>query len=77
MDQQLNVLPLHEALHGCWDGHCTGTAILEAKLAQQLAHLKQEPFYGVFLDLKKVLNATDRERCLLILEGYGVGPNMV
>jgi hypothetical protein len=28
-------------------------AILEAELAQQLAHLEQEPFYGVFLDLKK------------------------
>ncbi len=76
MDRQLNALPLHEALHGCWNGRGTGTAILEAKLAQQLAHLKQEPFYGVFLDLK-VFNAMDRERCLLILEGYGVGPNMV
>jgi hypothetical protein len=50
---------------------------LEAKLAQQPAHLEQEPFYGVFLDLKKVFNAMDRERCLLILEGYGAGLNMV
>jgi hypothetical protein len=53
MDWQLNALPLHEALHGCRNGRNTGTAILEAKLAQQLAHLKQEPFYGVFLDLKR------------------------
>jgi hypothetical protein len=51
-----------------------GTAILEAKLAQQLAHLEQEPFYGVFLDLKKAFDAMNRERCLLILEGYGAGP---
>ncbi len=77
MDQQLNTLPLHEALHGCWNGRGMGTAILEAKLAQQLAHLKQEPFYGVFLDVKKAFNAMDRERCLLILEGYGALPNMV
>jgi hypothetical protein len=38
-----------------------GTAILEAKLAQQLAHLEQEPFCGVFLNLKKVFNAMYRE----------------
>ena len=43
MDRQLNALPLHEVLHGCWNGRGTGTAILEAKLAQQPAHLKQEP----------------------------------
>jgi hypothetical protein len=51
--------------------------MLEAKLAQQLAHLEQEPFCGVFLDLKKAFNAMDRESCLLILEGYGAGPNMI
>ncbi len=77
MDRRLNALLLHEGLHGCWNGCGTGTAILEAKLAQQLAHLGQEPFYRVFLDLKKAFNAMDRERCLLILEGYGAGPNMV
>jgi hypothetical protein len=46
-------------------------------MAQQLTHLEQEPFYGVFLDLKIAFDAMDRERCLLILEGYGAGPNMV
>jgi hypothetical protein len=77
MDWQLNALPLHEALHGCQNGCGMGTAILEAKLAQQLVHLEQAPFYGVFLDLKKAFNAMDRERYLLILDGYGAGPNMV
>ncbi len=77
MDRRLNALSLHEALHGCRNRRGTGTAILEAKLAQQLVYLKQEPFYELFLNLKRAFDAMDRERCLLILEGYGAGPNMV
>jgi hypothetical protein len=50
---------------------------MEAKLTQQLSHLEQVPFYGVFLDLKKAFNSMDRERCFLILGGYGVGPKMI
>jgi hypothetical protein len=46
-------------------------------LAQQLAHLEQAPFNGVFLSLKKAFTSMDWERCLLILEGYGVGPRMI
>jgi len=49
--------------------------VIEAKLTQQLAHIKQAPFYRVFIDLKKVY-AMDRERCILILERDGAGPNM-
>jgi hypothetical protein len=41
-----------------------GTGIIEAKLAQQLAHLKQMPFFAVFVDLKKVFDAMDQGRCL-------------
>ena len=51
-------------------------AVIEAKLWQQLAHIEQAPFYGVFIDLKKAFDAMDRERCLLILEGHGAGLNM-
>ncbi len=77
MDMRLNRIPLHENLHGCCDGRGTGTAVMEAKLAQQFAHLEQVLFYGVFLNLKKAFDSIDHERCLLILGGYRVGPKMI
>ncbi len=46
------------------------------KLAQQLSYLELKPFYGVFLDLRKAFNAMDWERCIMVLEGYGAGPQM-
>lgn len=65
--------------HGNSDSKCrgTGTDILEAKFAQQLAYLEQCPLYGIFIDLRKAYDAMDRERCLMILRDYGVGPNIV
>jgi hypothetical protein len=44
VDWGLNTIKLHSSLHGCQNGRGTGTAIIEAKLAQQLAHLEQKPF---------------------------------
>ena len=49
---------------------------IEAKLAQQLAYLEQAPLYRIFVDLRKAYAAMDRDGCLMILKGYGVGPNM-
>ncbi len=77
MDMQLNRIPLHESLHGCCNGRGTGTSVMEAKLAQQLAHLEQVPFYGIFLNLKKVFDLMDCKCCLLILGGYEVGPKII
>jgi hypothetical protein len=77
MKVRLDAIELHESLHGCRNKRGTGTAVIEAKLAQQLAHLEQTPFYGIFLDLKKAFDAINRERCLEILGGYDVGPNML
>jgi hypothetical protein len=76
IDKWLEAIALHNSLHDCHNGRGTGTAVIEAKLWQQLAHIEQAPFYGVFIDLKKALDVMDRERCLLILEGHGAGPNM-
>ena len=65
----------HNALHRFRSGCGTGTATLEVKLLQQLAAMREEVIYVIFLDLTKVYDALDRSRCLDILEGYGVGPN--
>ena len=40
MDQRLEVIQFHDSLHGFMKGRGTGTATLEAKLAQQLAFLE-------------------------------------
>ena len=76
MDNRLETLALHDCLHGFTAGRGTGTAIMEVKLAQQLAHLKQVPLYGLFIDLRKVFDAMDRKRCLQILEDRGVSPKI-
>jgi len=77
IDHRLNAIELHDSLHGCRDSRGTGTAIINAKLAQQLSYIELKPFYGVFLDLRKAFDAMDRERCILLLEGYGAGPRLV
>jgi len=77
MDRRLDAIELHGCLHGCRAHRGTGTGVIEAKLAQQLLYLELKPFYGVFLDLKKAFDSMDRERCIMILEGYGAGPRMI
>ena len=64
----------HDFLHGFWAGRGTGTTTLEAKLLQNLATMRVEFLYVIFLDLHKAYDALDRSRCLEILKGYGVGP---
>jgi hypothetical protein len=77
IDHQLDAINLHDSLHGCRHNRGTGTAINEAKLAQQLSYLELRPFYGVFLDLRKAFDAMDQERCIMVLEGYGADPWMI
>ncbi len=77
INHRLDAFDLHDSLHCCRNNHGTGTAIIEAKLAQQLSYFELKPFYGVFLDLRKAFDTMDREQCILILKGYGAGPLLV
>ena len=67
-------ITFHDFLHGFWVVCGTGTVILETKLLQKLAVLREEVMYVIFLDLHKAYDALERSRCLKILEGYGVVP---
>jgi hypothetical protein len=73
----MSCLKLHDCLHGGLPRRGTGTAIMEVKLNQQLAWVEQAPLYQIYLDLKKAYNTLNQTRCLEILAGYGVGPNLL
>ncbi len=77
IDCRLDSIQLHNSLHGCRHQRGIGTAIIKAKLVQQLSYLEMQFFYGVFLDLGKAFDAMDREQCFMILEGYRAGPRMI
>ena len=70
----MDSITFHDFLHGFQEGCGTGTATLEAELLQQLAALREEVLYVIFLDLHKAYDTLYRSRCLEILAGYGVGP---
>ncbi len=77
IDHRLDNIEFHDSLHSCRNRRGMGTTIIEAKLAQQLLYLELKPFYGVFLDLRKAFDVMDRERVIMLLEGYGAGPRMI
>jgi hypothetical protein len=68
---------LHDSLLGCLTLRGTRIGIIEAQLVQQLAHLEQMPFFGVFIDLRKACDAMDWGRCLKILALHGTRPQVL
>ena len=72
--QLRSFIVLHDILHGFRQGRGRGTAIMEAKLEQQLARIVHEPFFQVFLDVKKAYDSLDQGICMEILREYGLGP---
>ena len=55
----------HDVLHGFRAGRGTRTATLKAKLIQQLAAMREEVLYVIFLELTKAYNALDRSRKIM------------
>ena len=58
-------------------GRGTGTSTLEANLIHRIIAKRDTVLHYIFLDLKKAYDALDREHCLDILAGYGVGPRKI
>ena len=69
-------MTLHDALHRFREGRGTGTATLEAKLAQKLVGLVHELLFQVFLDVWKAYESLDRSWCMEILRVYVMGKRM-
>ena len=67
---------MYDALHGFRKGRGTGTETMELKMSQQPLGLVYEPLFQVFLDVQKAYDKLYRGRCMDILRGYGIGPNL-
>ena len=69
-------ITLHDALHGFRQRRGVLTATMEAKLAHQLVGMVHEPISQVFLYVRKAYYSLDKGRCMEILRGYGLSPNL-
>ena len=49
---------------------------MDANLVQKLVGLAHKPLFQVFLDVRKAYDSFKRYRCLELLGGYGMGPNL-
>jgi hypothetical protein len=77
MVARLSVIELHNCLQGRLLRRGTGTAIMEVKMQQQLAWVDQVPLYQIYLALRKAYDTLERGRCLKILAGDRVRPNLL
>ena len=55
-------------------GRVTGNATIEDKLLQKLITMMETVYHSILLDLRQAYDALDRDRCLGIMAGYGLGP---
>lgn len=59
IDDRLTCIELHNRLSGFTACRGCSTAIMEAKLAQQLAFLEQASLDGIFINIRKAFDAMD------------------
>ena len=52
-------IAFHDVLHGFWEGSGKGTASLEAKPIHQLASIRKEVLYAIFMGLHMAYRALD------------------
>ena len=52
-------------------------AILGGKILQNIEYIQKEVLYDIFLYIHKVYDALDWGRALTLLEGCGVGPQVL
>ena len=69
-------ISFHYVLYGFCAGRVTRAAIIELKLAQELASVYHDPLFLGFWNLRKSYDTVDRDRLLRTPEGYGAGPHM-
>ena len=72
----VKAIEFHEILHGFQGKRGKGMATLEAKLLHQISIIFQEVLCDIFIDIHKAYGVGQRLD-LMILEGYGVGPQAI
>ena len=70
-------IQFHDILRRFHAGRVTGTSTLEAKMLRHIIVMRDRVLHGIFLNIIKAYGALNRERCLDILAGYGVGPRTI
>jgi Reverse transcriptase (RNA-dependent DNA polymerase) len=73
-ERMSRTIQFDDMLHAFRPGRGTGTAILEARLHLDRSIQKGKMLSQVFLDLSKAYDTLDRDRTILLLLAYGVGP---
>jgi len=70
-------IQFHSDLHSFLLQCSTRTACLETKLEEQLVFCSGHPLHHVFLDFTKAYDLFNQAQMLIILQDYGVEPNIL